>query len=70
VLAAHRAGLKRVILPKANVKDLEDLPEHVRHVLEVIPVQRVEEALSAASSHLVTMGTWARRPWMKFSDEG
>jgi ATP-dependent Lon protease len=48
VLAAHRAGLRRVILPKANEKDLRQLPEQVRQELEFILPERIEEALAAA----------------------
>jgi ATP-dependent Lon protease len=42
VLAAHRAGITRVILPKANEVDLEDVPEEVRVAIEFVPVERVE----------------------------
>ncbi len=48
VLAAHRAGLKRIILPKANEKDLKDIPEEVRQDLEFILVQTIDEVLRAA----------------------
>ncbi|MFN0103998.1 MAG: endopeptidase La [Bryobacteraceae bacterium] len=46
VLAARRAGMKRVILPSANEKDLRDVPESVRAELEFIFVERVEEVLA------------------------
>jgi ATP-dependent Lon protease len=48
VLAAHRAGLKTVILPRRNEKDLDDVPEEVRRALKFITVDRVEEVLAAA----------------------
>jgi len=48
VLAAHRAGLKTVILPKRNEKDLDDLPQEVRDDLEIVLVERVDEALEVA----------------------
>ncbi len=48
ILAAHRAGLARIILPRENKKDLVDLPAEVRRDIETIFVERVEEALSAA----------------------
>jgi ATP-dependent Lon protease len=48
VLAAHRAGIKRIILPKANAKDLKDVPQEVRDNLTFILVQRIEEVLPAA----------------------
>jgi ATP-dependent Lon protease len=48
VLAAHRAGIRRIILPKPNEKDLKDVPQEVRDDLTVIPVERIEEVLSLA----------------------
>jgi ATP-dependent Lon protease len=48
VLAARRAGLRRVILPKDNEKDLRDLPEHVRQEMEFVWADRIEDALDAA----------------------
>ena len=48
VLAAHRAGLKAVILPKRNMRDLDDIPEDVRTELTFIPVERMEEVVAAA----------------------
>jgi len=48
VLAAHRAGIKRVILPKANEKDLKEVPQEVRDDLTFILVDRIEEVLPSA----------------------
>ncbi|HTL62340.1 MAG TPA: endopeptidase La [Nitrospira sp.] len=48
VLAAHRAGIRRIILPKPNEKDLKDVPQEVRDDLTVIPVERIEEVLRLA----------------------
>ena len=45
VLAARRAGIKRVILPAANRKDLRELPDHVRAEMEFKFVDRVEQVL-------------------------
>ena len=47
VIAAQRAGIKRVMLPARNKKDLEDIPDEVRQKLEFIWLERVEEAISA-----------------------
>ena len=47
VLAAHRAGIKRVILPKSNEKDLKEVPQEVREDLVFILVERIEEVLPA-----------------------
>jgi ATP-dependent Lon protease len=48
VLAAHRAGLKTVIIPKQNDKDLEDIPDEARDSLEFILVERVDDVFDAA----------------------
>jgi len=48
VLAAHRAGLKTVILPKRNERDLEELPEDVRMGMRFVPVEWIDEALDVA----------------------
>lgn len=48
VLAAHRAGLKTVILPKRNEKDLVDVPEEVRAQIKFVLAETVEDVLSAA----------------------
>lgn len=48
VLAARRAGINRVILPKPNAKDLRDLPEHVRAEMEFHFVERIEEVFEHA----------------------
>jgi ATP-dependent Lon protease len=50
VLAAHRLGMKRVILPKACAKDLRDVPEEARKQLDIVLVDRMEEVLAAALS--------------------
>ena len=48
VLAAHRAGLTTVILPKRNERDLEDLPDDVRNAMSFVPVDGIGEALEVA----------------------
>ncbi|HJO03780.1 MAG TPA: endopeptidase La [Acidobacteriota bacterium] len=48
VLAAHRAGLKRVLMPRKNEKDLEEIPEQARRELEFVFIDRVEEAMEHA----------------------
>ncbi|XP_029952749.1 lon protease homolog 2, peroxisomal [Salarias fasciatus] len=48
VLAAHRAGVKRVILPKRNEKDLEELPANVRADLDFVTAASLEEVLNAS----------------------
>ena len=48
LLAAQRGGLKTVLIPKENEKDLADIPDNVKGALEIVPVATVDEALSAA----------------------
>jgi ATP-dependent Lon protease len=48
VLAAHRAGLKSVILPRQNEKDLEDVPDEVRASLKFVLAERVDDVFQAA----------------------
>ena len=53
VLAAHRAGIRRIILPKPNEKDLKDVPQEVRDDLTFILAERIEEVLRSAFDHEV-----------------
>jgi len=48
MLAARRAGIKTVILPKRNESDLEDIPEELRKDLKFVFVENVDEVLKAA----------------------
>ena len=48
VLAAHRAGIRRIILPDRNEADAEEIPEDVRKELPIIPATRVSDVLNAA----------------------
>ncbi|MGB7069484.1 MAG: endopeptidase La [Pyrinomonadaceae bacterium] len=54
VLAAHRAGIRRIILPAQNESDIEDIPEDVRKELTIIPATRVSDVLNAALEKEVT----------------
>jgi ATP-dependent Lon protease len=48
VLAAHRAGIKKIILSERNRKDIQDVPEEVRNELQFVCVNRVEELIRHA----------------------
>ncbi len=48
LLAAHRAGIKIVLIPKENVRDLELVPEHVRTEMEIVAVEDMGEVLERA----------------------
>ena len=47
VLAAHRAGIRRVIIPAANEPDLETIPEEVSEAVEFVPVSHVDQVWDA-----------------------
>ncbi len=53
ILAAHRAGIRRIMLPSRNEADIEDLPEDVRKELQIIFVSRINEVIDAALEVLV-----------------
>ena len=53
VLAAHRAGIHRIIMPARNEADLEELPEDVRHELNIKLVNRINEVVEAALEKFV-----------------
>ena len=48
VLAAHRAGIKDLVLPQRNQKDLAEIPKRVRRTLNMVLVQSMDEVLSRA----------------------
>ena len=48
ILAAHRAGLTTVVLPRRNEKDLDDVPEEVRKQVKFVLVDRVKEVIAEA----------------------
>jgi ATP-dependent Lon protease len=48
VLAGMRAGIKTIILPKKNEKDLEEIPEHIRKQMNFNFIQRMDEAIELA----------------------
>jgi len=54
VLAAHRAGLKTVLLPEKNMKDLVELPKTAKSELKIIPIKHMDDVLAIALSDKVT----------------
>ena len=48
LLAAHRGGIKTVMIPEDNVKDLQDIPENVKNHLEIVPVRWIDRVLEVA----------------------
>ena len=47
-LAAHRSGIKTIIIPKGNIKDLDDIPETVKNDVTYIPVEKVDQVINEA----------------------
>ena len=63
VLAAHRAGLKTVILPEKNMKDLVDLPKTAKAELKIIPVKHMDDVLDIAlSKEVISAPPKPRKP--------
>ena len=48
LLAAHRGGIKTVLIPEENVKDLAEIPDNVKNHLEIIPVKWIDKVLEVA----------------------
>ena len=48
LLAAHRGGIKTVLIPQENVKDLAEIPDNVKNRLEIVPVKWIDQVLEAA----------------------
>jgi ATP-dependent Lon protease len=51
LLAAHRGGLTLILIPEQNIKDLAEIPDNIKNVLEIRPVKWIDEVLSAALEH-------------------
>jgi ATP-dependent Lon protease len=58
LLAALRAGIKTVLIPKENEKDLADIPDNVKAELEIVPVATVDEVLARALAGPLTPIEW------------
>jgi ATP-dependent Lon protease len=48
LLAAHRGGVRTVLIPEENVKDLQDIPENAKNNLEIVPVRWIDQVLEVA----------------------
>lgn len=54
LLAAHRGGIKIVMIPEENVKDLAEIPDNVKNHVEIIPVRWIDRVLEVALQHMPT----------------
>ncbi|HEY0709701.1 MAG TPA: S16 family serine protease, partial [Polyangia bacterium] len=61
ILAAHRAGIRTVLLPRENVKDLQDIPKRVLKSLRLVPVGHMDEVLREALAAVVP-GEFLKEP--------
>jgi ATP-dependent Lon protease len=48
LLAAHRGGIKLVLIPEENIKDLTDIPDNVKNAIEIVPVRWIDKVLELA----------------------
>jgi ATP-dependent Lon protease len=62
LLAALRAGIKTVLIPSDNEKDLADIPDNVKRGLELTPVSTVDEVLKKALAGPLTPIEWIEPP--------
>jgi ATP-dependent Lon protease len=54
LLAAHRGGITKVLIPEENEKDLAEIPDNIKAKLEIIPVQWIDQVLEVALAHQPT----------------
>jgi ATP-dependent Lon protease len=54
LLAAHRGGIKKVLIPEQNVRDLAEIPQNVKNALEIVPVKWIDQVLDLALSKAPT----------------
>jgi ATP-dependent Lon protease len=71
LLAALRGGIKKVLIPEENAKDLADIPDNVKSGLEIVPVSRIGEVLEHALVRMPTPIEWVEpvEPPAKVLDE-
>jgi len=62
LLAALRGGIKKVLIPEENAKDLVDIPNSVKNGLEIVPVARMDEVLKHALVRMPTPIEWEEDP--------
>lgn len=62
LLAALRGGIKKVLIPEENAKDLAEIPSNVKNALEIVPVSRMDEVLAHALVRRPEPVEWVERP--------
>jgi len=69
LLAAHRGGIKTVIIPEENRRDLKEIPENILQYLDVHPVKWIDEVLSLALQHMPSPHGSAKKDAEKADEE-
>ena len=54
LLAAHRGGIKKVVIPEENRRDLKEIPDNIKEALEIVPVQWIDQVLEEALQYTPT----------------
>jgi ATP-dependent Lon protease len=62
LLAAHRGGIKTVLIPEENAKDLVEINDSIKSGLDIIPVSRMDEVLARALTRKPEAITWEEKP--------
>ncbi len=70
LLAAHRAGIKKVLIPEENKKDLIEVPKTIVDSMEIIPVKNVDEVLKVALTKKLNRVEWAEVDPMSSKSKG
>ena len=52
LLAAHRAGIRKVLIPRENEEDLEEIPDNVKRKVEIVPVDSMDDVLVHALTRM------------------
>ena len=69
LLAAHRAGIKQVLIPKENEKDLVDMPKKIIDDIKIIPVENADEVLKIALTKELKKTEWVEVDMSKKDDK-
>tara|TARA_R110002110_G_scaffold34834_5_gene118147 strand:- start:2037 stop:4502 length:2466 start_codon:yes stop_codon:yes gene_type:complete len=64
LLAALRGGIKKVLIPQDNAKDLADIPDNVKNALEIVPVNTIDEVLANALTRMPEPIEWDEDAWL------
>ncbi|PKP76321.1 MAG: endopeptidase La [Alphaproteobacteria bacterium HGW-Alphaproteobacteria-3] len=64
LLAALRGGIKKVLIPQDNAKDLAEIPDNVKNALEIVPVNTIDEVLRNALTRMPEPIEWDEEAWL------